>query len=477
MQTEAERWDAWRRHENTANRVIPYATLGISTLLALVVPAPGQQPAALLLGVCAVAVGWCAWLGRSVVTAAERPGRMTGYLTGLLVLAAVLVLVSPWYGFFAWTGYPLSFSLRGRRIIAGVAATAVISATAQGGGLPDSAQHLLLWALVVLFNLVLAGAVGWFGVVNARQSEGRKVMIDELAEANGRLEAALRENEGLHAQLLTQAREAGVLDERQRLAREIHDTIAQGLAGIITQLEAAEQTRDRRGEWQRHVDTALDLARESLTEARRSVRAIGPAQLDQGRLPEVLADLVEQWSARHGVPARITTTGTVQPMHPEIEVTLLRTAQEALTNVAKHAGATRVGLTLSYMPDQVTLDVRDDGRGGAAGTAGNGDGGFGLVAMRQRIDRVAGRLEIESEPGGGTAISASVPALAISIPEPAHPTSDPEPAHAVSDPAHAASVAEPAHAASVAEPAHAASAAEPAHPASAAVATGAGGAA
>jgi signal transduction histidine kinase len=119
----------------------------------------------------------------------------------------------------------------------------------------------------------------------------------------------------------------------------------------------------------------------------------------------------------HGVPVSCTTTGTPRVTRPEIEVALLRTAQEALANVAKHAHAGRVGLTLSYMEDLVTLDVRDDGIG-FAGVNGAGpfrprdaQGGFGLAAMRQRVESVAGTLEIESEPDAGTAVSAAVPAL------------------------------------------------------------------
>jgi signal transduction histidine kinase len=109
-------------------------------------------------------------------------------------------------------------------------------------------------------------------------------------------------------------------------------------------------------------------------------------------------------------------------LHPEVEVTLLRVAQEALANVAKHAGASRAGVTLSYIEDVVSLDVRDDGTGfvppagSAAPAAPNGSlsaGGFGLIAMRQRVSRLAGQLEIESEPGAGTAVSASLPAIPL----------------------------------------------------------------
>jgi signal transduction histidine kinase len=237
---------------------------------------------------------------------------------------------------------------------------------------------------------------------------------EQRRQAVAKLEAALEENAGLHAQLLTQAREAGVLDERHRMAREIHDTLAQGLIGIITQLEAAEQARGCGDDWHRHLDNAARLARESLSEARRSVEASRPEPLESAPLPAALADVAHQWSAMNGVAVEVTTTGDPLPLHPEVEVTVLRTAQEALANVAKHAHASRVGLTLSYMGDVVTLDVRDDGIGFETPDESGGrerGAGFGLIAMRQRVSRVAGTLSIESEPGGGTAISARVPAI------------------------------------------------------------------
>jgi signal transduction histidine kinase len=198
------------------------------------------------------------------------------------------------------------------------------------------------------------------------------------------------------------------------MAREIHDTLAQGLAGILTQLQAAEQTMDDPETLRRHVTNAMNLARDSLTEARRTVHAIGPSELAEARLPDAISDVTRRWAEVNRIDAVLTTTGDPRPMHADVEVTLLRTAQEALANVAKHAKASRVGLTLSYMEDLVTLDVRDDGIGfepNGKRTNGSGNGGFGLAGMRQRVQRLAGRLEIESEPGGGTAISASVPAI------------------------------------------------------------------
>lgn len=207
---------------------------------------------------------------------------------------------------------------------------------------------------------------------------------------------------------MVQARESGAQDERQRLAGEIHDTLAQGLAGIITQLQAAERSLSVQGETEEHVARALGLARSSLTEARRSVRALAPQELGRAHLPDALHTLTERWSEEQGMRAQMEVTGTRVPLSPAIEVSLFRVAQESLTNVAKHAEASRVGVTLSYTGTEVLLDVRDDGRGfaEAAGT------GFGLTSMRQRIRGVGGHVEVQSAPGEGTSVSARVPAIA-----------------------------------------------------------------
>ncbi|WP_239095846.1 sensor histidine kinase [Micromonospora lutea] len=394
--------------------MLPYMGMFVGTLLAVTVPTPHDFPLRVTLVIAAAATCWVAWF---ITLHQDWQGRrtlMACYYVGMLAFAAALVTASPWYGFFAGIGYVHAFfALQGRWRMVGVAVTGVLVATSQSGGLPFVSSSWPLWLVMVLFNLVVGGGVTWFSSVAERDDANRKRLVAELTSANERLAETVRENEGLHAQLITQAREAGVLDERQRMAREIHDTLAQGLAGIITQLEAAEQSRDRSADWLRHVDNALDLARESLTEARRSVRAVRPEPLETARLPDALAELGGRWSTRHQVPASVHTTGTPRPLHPEIEVTLLRAAQEALTNVARHADASRVGLTLSYMSDVVTLDVRDDGSGFDVGgdVEPDRDGGYGLTAMRQRVTRVGGQLAVESEPGAGTAVSASVPAL------------------------------------------------------------------
>jgi len=140
-----------------------------------------------------------------------------------------------------------------------------------------------------------------------------------------------------------------------------------------------------------------------------------PSPLDDSRLPEALSDVTEQWSEIAGVDAVVVTVGDRQPLRPEVEVTLLRVAQEALANVEKHAQASRVGVTLSFMDDSVTLDVRDNGVGFDRSAQTRSES-YGLSAMGQRIEHLQGELHIESAPGDGTAISASVPADLIGVP-------------------------------------------------------------
>ncbi|MGW4959808.1 sensor histidine kinase [Nonomuraea sp. NPDC004186] len=385
------RLDRWERLLERQMAAAPYVLLGTSTVLSLLTGETGGRPW-VMLALAALAAVWIWLVPRGVA-----------YVAGLVVLIGALCTQGLWFAsFFGFAGYLHSWQyLKGKWRFAGVTATAAISVATYNGGLPDPTPTGILAFLFFTTAIVaLVGLFSFVGEITAERSAERKRMVAQL-------EATMKENAGLHAQLLVQAREAGVFDERQRMAAEIHDTLAQGLTGIITQLQAAHRTE----EWRRHVDNAIRLARESLAEARRSVHAVGPGQLEAAPLPDALAEVVAQWGELNGVRADLTITGTVRPMHPEVEETLLRTAQEALANAAKHAGASRVGLTLSYMEDVVTLDVRDDGAGFDPERV-SGGGGFGLTSMRKRVSRVAGTLEIESEPGFGTAISASVPAVA-----------------------------------------------------------------
>jgi signal transduction histidine kinase len=143
------------------------------------------------------------------------------------------------------------------------------------------------------------------------------------------------------------------------------------------------------------------------------VQALRPGPLEDGRLADALAEVARRWAADRGVPAVVTTVGEPRPLPSETEVTLLRVAQEALANAGRHADASAVALTLAFGDGQVSLDVTDDGVGfdPAAPATGNGSGGgFGLTAMRERVAAHRGSLDVESGPGQGTTVVATLPA-------------------------------------------------------------------
>jgi signal transduction histidine kinase len=220
----------------------------------------------------------------------------------------------------------------------------------------------------------------------------------------------IEERVQLQASLSSAERRTGMLEERQRLAREIHDTLAQGFASILVHFERAEQIDPLAASPARpHLQLARSVAHEGLEEARRMLAAMRPEILEQRALPEALGRVCEEWSRRTGIDAKLSVTGSPAPLHPDIELTVLRGTQEALTNAARHSGAHTTAVTLSYMEDVVVLDVQDDGRGFIpAAVAGTG---YGLTGMRERIEKLQGTLSVESLPGEGTTISLSLPAV------------------------------------------------------------------
>ncbi|MFJ8494279.1 sensor histidine kinase [Streptomyces sp. NPDC094038] len=393
----------------------PYGFLGVSIVLGVASADPHTPQAKWLtawslVGAAVALQLW--WHG----TRSRRPDRGrtpspagSAYYVVRWALAFVLTWLSPFFAFFAATGYMDADELlprRWRRL--GLLASAVTVAGAQTGGMP--LRSLLQWGLFAV--LLAVNSALQMGIAHLTEQEKQRSL--ERTETIAALRQALDENAALHAQLLLQAREAGVADERRRLAAEIHDTIAQGLAGIIAQLQVVTNTPDPEVA-EEHVGRALALARHSLGEARRSVHNLAPVALEHDGLPEALRKTVAEWSERTGTRAEFTVTGTAEQLHEEVAATLLRIVQEALSNAARHAHASRVGVTLSYLGDfpggEVILDIRDDGTGFdlLAVPARTRAGGFGLDGMRARAERIAGSLTVESEPGLGTALSARVP--------------------------------------------------------------------
>lgn len=391
----------WERGLDLAAAYGPFLTLAVGTAFAFAVP--NESPPLVITGVVALAASWIYFVyPRGDLD--DRQGQLRVYYAGYIVLAAVLIGLHPFFFIFPVAAFFQAYLLKPPPVTfaAVLAASLVVNSLIVRDA--PSTQNLWIFGVVVTIQTLAIG----LGVIGGEK-------INELSEARRKavaeLQHALEENEGLHAQLMTQAREAGVADERQRLAREIHDTIAQGLVGVITQLEAAGNVIGDRAALERHLGNATRLARESLVEARRAVRGAVPLQLEGRTLSEAISEVVERWSGVNDVDVEWSSTGDPVDLHPEIEVTLLRAVQESLANVAKHAEASRVGVTLSYIGDIVAVDVRDDGRGFSPDATENG--GYGLRAMKARVEELDGRLEVESAPGRGTAISVTLPIVRV----------------------------------------------------------------
>jgi PAS domain S-box-containing protein len=211
---------------------------------------------------------------------------------------------------------------------------------------------------------------------------------------------------------IQQARELAVLGERNRMAREIHDTLAQGFTGVILQLEAAEQAQEENPqEVLEHLERAKGLARRSLQEARRSVWNLLPHALEQRDLESALREEVKKFEEESQIRVSFQLLGNQRPIPSEAQTALLRICQESLNNVRRHANATEASVCLTFDSSDVHLDVRDNGQGfninGLNGATEQG--GFGLTGMKQRARLLGGSLEVITKNGDGTQIAARIP--------------------------------------------------------------------
>ena len=327
-------------------------------------------------------------------------------IIGVIVLWFALVNISPAYYFTLFGLFGLLFRhlpLRYGVVAVLILTGAIVYEQLAGAGATFSLTNPIIWAFLFTALGAIVLAVWITAIIG--QSAQRRRLIEQLEAAQAELAAA--------------ERRAGVLEERQRLARDIHDTLAQGFTSIVMHLEAADQALPADVDTvQKHLYRARETARTSLEQARRVVEALRPQSLDQRSLPDAIERTAARWQDETGIPLSTTITGDPIPLHPDIEVTLLRAAQEALANVRKHARATAVQITLSYIDDVVVLDVQDNGVGAGAagaGAAGAGavesplSGGYGLQAMRERAEQCGGSVTMESEPGEGTTVVVSIP--------------------------------------------------------------------
>ncbi|MGW7099326.1 sensor histidine kinase [Streptomyces sp. NPDC054838] len=353
-----------------------------------------------VVAVCAVLA---ALYAAGVLTPAVRRSPRAGavWLAALGCAWAALLVVSP-DGL--WIAFPLYFlELHLLRLRWGVTAVAVTACAAIGGFLAHGA--LADGSAVppgAFLGPLLGGAVAVATVLGYqalyRESERRRQLIEELMATRAELVAA--------------ERSAGILAERERLAREIHDTLAQGLSSIQLLLRAAERSLPPDAAALEHIGRAREAAQENLAEARRFVRALTPPDLEHGSLAAALERLC---SAAPGPRVRFSLSGAPRALPTPYEVALLRIAQSALANVVRHARAGRAEITLTFMDASVTLDVVDDGHGFDPGSAPSGEGGFGLPAMRSRAETLGGLFTVESAPGQGTAVAVTLP-LPVEVP-------------------------------------------------------------
>ncbi|WP_234539353.1 sensor histidine kinase [Streptomyces shenzhenensis] len=307
-----------------------------------------------------------------------------------------------------WVAFPLYFlqlHLLPRR--AGLAAVAATAATAIAGFAAHQHSFGPAVAIGPALGAAVAVAVVWGYQALYRESEHRRQLIEELTATR--------------ADLASAQHTAGVLAERDRLAREIHDTLAQGLSSIQLLLRAAERALPQAPQnAARYVGQARQAAVDNLAEARRFVAALTPPTLEGTTLAGALERLCTTTSARHRLTAHFHLTGDPAPLATAHEVALLRIAQSAVANTVRHAAATTADVTLSYLGDHVALDVVDDGRGFAPDRLPAPDpeaGGFGLAAMRARAHALGGTLTIGSAPGHGTALAARLPLTPPTEPE------------------------------------------------------------
>lgn len=246
------------------------------------------------------------------------------------------------------------------------------------------------------------------GMLNVVSPDWRQLGPDELRLLNtiGDMLGIAIERARLHAA----SHRAGVTEERNRLAREIHDTLAQGLTAIALQLEAAEALLDQQANPERvrrATTAALALARENLEEARRSVFDLRAAPLEGRTLPQALLALAAEATEAGGVRVAVETNGDDRPLPSRIEAGLYRIAQEALTNALRHASAERISVHLIVRRDRVRLILEDDGIGFDPDRTS--EGRFGLVGVRERTRLLRGDFSLESSPGAGTRVEVNVP--------------------------------------------------------------------
>lgn len=332
-------------------------------------------------------------IGVAAINLPERgPSAMLTITTTVAIAGwAILVIDDDRWSILTFALLGMCFSVeRGFGVVLALAVSAIWTAAWIDDGIDG-------WQLLIPLAVFGAGVVLW--------STLRRAEIESatLAETLERLEST-------QAELAAAEHERGVLAERARFAGEIHDTLAQGFTSIVVLSRAARRTGDLPGA----LAEIESVAQDHLAAARRLVSAIGPAELESLSLADAMRRQLDQTIDPASTTTHFEVNGDTARLPADVEVTLFRGLQEALLNVRKHAEATSVHVTLSYLGDVVALDVRDDGRGFTDGVVADHDdltGGQGLRALRHRTEALGGELTIERTVPAGSAVSLQIPAV------------------------------------------------------------------
>ncbi|MEV0647802.1 sensor histidine kinase [Phytomonospora sp. NPDC050363] len=361
-----------------------YAVVAVA-VAAMITGSPGTVAGKLYSLGLIVAIGlWYALFGRSLILDIS-PGPVRPALFALVLTGAyfALALTTSAANLLLMALCPMVLFLE--RFVFGAVAVAVLNAATIAAAAVGGRE--------VVEATLLSAAITVWSVVLGRWSRRIVEQNIESAEIIAELEASREEVARL-------SREAGVLAERQRVAADIHDTLAQGFGSIVMLVQAVRKSIELE---KSTVDEQLDLiertARDNLAEARAIVTAMQP--------PALAAVTVEEAVRRLADEAEFTVRGRSRELPPAVAVVLLRSCQEALTNIRRHAGAATVEIGLSYHDETVELTVRDYGRGFDPAQE---PGGFGLSGMRGRATEVGGGMTVTSAPGQGTTVRVEVPA-------------------------------------------------------------------
>ena len=348
----------------------------------------------------AVALGLLALLAGTYLVTVQRGalapcGRTRLYLLVAIGVTGAGAALHPALTMLLFIVYAQTWMLsRGRRD--GALWTVLLTVVTLGGFVASrgfTAEAFGESAPQLLVSLVFSLMLGFWISRIIDQSAERADLIAQLEQARADLAAAERAR--------------GVADERERLAREIHDTLAQGFTSIVMLAQAAAPALDRdRAAAEKHLALIEEVARENLAEARALVAASTPAGLDGSTLPDAVRRLAERFARETGIEVD-TDVATVTRLDRDREVVVLRAVQEALSNVRRHAGARRVAVRLVEDGDGALVEVGDDGAGFAPKDRHRG---YGLAGMRARVGEVGGELDVSSTPGGGTRLTVRLPA-------------------------------------------------------------------